>query len=333
MSNFGNSKFALTEEGISGELYDRLERAPDTELDDLATMMTSDQLKEEHVFTGINGGLKLWKGPRQMRELSEDTLVIENPLYEDSLVVPGDVLRYAGQKGGRAQVDQRISEIEEGTNGHRRELFIDKIINAEGSLAYNRNYFFATDHVFGQSGQMSNLVTFDISDDAGDVPSDQRGTAASPSSQIMGKAILRGIKTILGFKNNDGNKFRNSGARSFKVVCGLEYMEAVAGALGVVVHPSGATNLTPVAINAFGDKFDLNFAWLPEYTGTQIDVYRTDGSFKALIGQETDEFDVAVLGEDSEHWKKNYEAWFGVSLRRGTGYGEPRSACRVKLQN
>ena len=114
---------------------DRLERAPDTELDDLATMMTSDQLKEEHVFTGINGGLKLWKGPRQMRELSEDTLVIENPLYEDSLVVPGDVLRYAGQKGGRAQVDQRISEIEEGTNGHRRELFIDKIINADKRAA------------------------------------------------------------------------------------------------------------------------------------------------------------------------------------------------------
>ena len=46
MSNFGNSKFALTEEGISGELYDRLERAPDTELDDLALVRWVHPLRE-----------------------------------------------------------------------------------------------------------------------------------------------------------------------------------------------------------------------------------------------------------------------------------------------
>lgn len=323
-SHLTTTSFQLTEAGIRGNLIRTLNQASAVELDPIANILKSSLLSEKHVFTGEIGGLKIWNGPRQSKRIEGDTLTIENLLYEDTLLVTADQIKY-DQTG---QVQLRINEIAQNALTHRRDLMAALIAQLGTTLSYDGQYFFDTDHVFGKSGTVSNLITFDISDDAAAIPSDERGTAAKPSAQTLGYAVLAGIQAMIGFKGNDGEKLVNRNMREVTVAVPLHYMTAMSLALGLNVMPNRADNVLLGGL----EQFRINMVWVPELTGNSFDIYRTDASFKSIIVQETDEYEIDTWGMDSEFYKENYAMKYGIHLRRGIGPGEPRSAVRVALQ-
>lgn len=324
MSSQNTSALVLTDQGIMGAIYRQVEAAAETELDAIANIINSENLYEDHRFLGEIGKMqKFNRGKRNRQELTANNILITNEKYHNELVVYDD--EYEFDKTG--QVQQRIDDLAADAAGHRRDLLADLIVNGETGLAYDGQNFFDTDHEIGKSGTFSNEVTFDISDDGAAVPSDQRGTAANPSPMTGAFAILFGIKKMMAFKDDSGERFVNRRMRSITVVGGLEYMAALNMASTSATFANDFVN----PLLGGNRNLEINTVIMPEYTGNQIDIYRNDAAFKALIAQEVDGIDINALGRDSEHYAKEQEALFNVYVRRGVGYGEPRSACRVKL--
>lgn len=313
----------LGSRAIIGSFYNRLEQnAAASWVGRLAMPMDSDQSSETYKWLGMSPRLREWVGGREAKGFRENGFTIVNKTWEATLRVSTDDIRR--DKTGQVQV--RINELADQAATHDQGLLSTLILNGASGLCYDGQYFFDTDHSEGDSGNQSNSIGFDISDEVG---TDNAGTYTNPTPKTMQRAILKAVAQLLSLKDDQGEVL-NELARSFDVMVPPSFMGATIAACAAPILEGGMSNQI-LAVQDFQIRPVVNprlTAWSDKFA-----VFRADGNTKPFIVQEEEKLSISAVAEGSEHEFKNNEHLYGIKRISNVGYGMWQHACLVTLAN
>ncbi len=297
----------LGSRAIIGSFYDRYVASPlIARVAAISMKFDSDQAAEEYKWLGSAPVMREWIAGRQAKGFRENGFTVANKKFEATLKVLVDEIR----RDKTGQVMARVNEMADRAAGHELKLISDLILGAESGLCYDGQYFFDTDHVEGDSGSQSNIVTFDISDNGGG------GTSTQPTARTMHDAIMAVIARILSFKDDQGEPM-NETAAAFEVHVAPSLMAATMSAVGSDNLDAGQTNTLK------NSKFKIDPVVNPRLATwtTKFAVFRTDGAVKPFIIQEEEALSISAIAEGSEHEFTNDEHLYGVKKIGNAAYG------------
>jgi len=124
------------------------------ELEELATLVPSDDLQETYPFLGNLPNMRKWVGARQHQELTSHKFTIVNDSYEATVPVPAKYIKYDKAKLFASQIKTMAQNAKKFPN----QLIADLINSGKTNLCYDGKPFFATDHEMG-SATYSNVST------------------------------------------------------------------------------------------------------------------------------------------------------------------------------
>lgn len=302
----------ITEKGIRGQYYARLEQYVSAVIDRISVEFGSDEEVEDYAWLGTPPGFSEHKGERHVEKLREYFYQIRNREYDAGLSIPRKLI----ERDKTSQVDLLINDFAARIGGHWTELLSALILAGTGSTlgtCYNDQYFFDDDHSEGASGTQKNLIT------ATEVTALGVTTATKPTPVEAAKAILGVIGYMMGYLDDHG-KPMNSTALEFLVMTSPILWQFLApGAYNRLVS-SGETN--PLVAVMENDGFRINIVANPLLTyTTQFVTFRTDAPLKPLIRQNEVDVDLEIIGEGTDHWKKEHEMLVMAYARRAVGFG------------
>lgn len=307
---FGN-RIQLTNRAILGNLTLALSQARMDWVEGTAMYVDSDQASEKYGWLGDIPSMRRRDGGLNPRRPQANTYDIANDPYEATLTVYGD--EYRRDKTGQVQL--RISQMGLAGNRHWASMISTLMLNGASATCYDGQYFYDTDHTDGvNTTAQSNKVSVSI---AG-LPCQVHGSTTAPSVEEFQQVILRGVQTLFGFKSDQG-ELLNEDASAFLVTVPVSLFAVACTAVGAPVITAGSTNI----LESSGAKMGFNvtvrangrLTWTDRFTIT-----RTDSPMKAFIIQE-EYLNPIELGPESEYFKINDKALFGVTASRGAGYG------------
>ena len=309
----------ITSRAIIGMYYARLEQNPGLKwIEAISSYFESDQGKETYPWLGQAPGMSEWKGARRPKELPEHYIEIENRDFEQTVKFKLAELR----RDKTGQVKARIQDLADRTNSHWAKLLSDLIARLPSTVCYDGQYFFDTDHAEGESGAQSNMISVDISE----LPCTVHGTATAPSVEEMALAILQGITTMYGFKDDQGEPM-NEAAREFLVQVPLGLWNKAQNAVKQPQQSPGQSNIIQTM-----DDMNITVVPNPRLSWTnKFIVWRTDASLKPLIRQEEVMVQMTAIAEGSEHEKLYKEHLYMVDTSRNVGAGYWQFGTLVEL--
>lgn len=227
----------LGSRAIIGYIMDALDQPQNTWVDAVSNLFTSDQESETYKWLGASPIMREWIGGRQAKGFRENGFTIKNKTFEATLEVMLDEIR----RDKTGQVMARIRQMAERAQDHDAKLLSTLIVAGEAALCYDGQFFFDTDHLEGDSGTQSNDLTLNVT------------TPTAPTPAEMETAILQGTEAMLGFKDDQGEPI-NGSAREFLVMAPVNFLKAVAGALGtsVVLEGGQSRNNLIMAVGSLG---------------------------------------------------------------------------------
>lgn len=310
----------ITAEGVIGNFYLRLAQDLGASwIPRISRLMQSTQETETYAWLGQVPGLREWVGGRHVKPLREDGYTIRNKKYEATIGVYGDEIR----RDKTGQVNIRLGELAQRANSHWASLLNTLIEAGDSTTCYDGQYFFDSDHSEGTSGTQSNLISVSLANLSVQVS----GLASQPSNEQMQFSILKGIRQMLAFKDDQG-ELMNENARQFLVMVPLNLWLP---ALGATALPVTVANV-PNVINAT----DLSITVVPNARLSWAEyfaVFATDGDAGALIAQEEVPLQTQLVGPGSELFFKEDRWELGVWASRNVGYGFWQKAVKVYMEN
>jgi phage major head subunit gpT-like protein len=310
---------SLSSRGIMGNFYTHLEQdAGFSWMNHISMLFTSDQSAETYAWLGQSPVMREWTAGRQAKRFNENKLIIHNRHFEATVAVMTHELR----RDKTGQILVRIQELAERTNAHWASLLSQLMIEGETEKCYDGQAFFSTDHQEGKSGKQSNLIAVDQSKLG--IPKGELGS--EPNVKVMKAAILKGVRQILGVKDDQGEPF-NENAKSFLALVPTNLMDVVNAAISSPVLSGAETNDLALSRN-----FSLDYAVNSRLPwDNQFMIFRTDGSVAPFIRQEEMPVKLNVIGDGSEEEFKEGRHLYGVDCWRNVGYGYWQKACLVKM--
>lgn len=282
----------------------------------IANLFDSDQASETYAFLGQVPTFQEWIGNRKAKSLRDEQFSIRNVKYESTLEVQLDDLR----RDKTRQILTRIQDHANRANSHWASLLSTIILNAESTLCYDGQYFFDTDHSWGDSGTQSNDISVDISA----LPATTHGVVAAPSPEEMYQAIIQGINQICSFVDDQGEPM-NENASSFLVMVPFSLLSVAQSATTLPRGTDAAEFTTNKSIVVVGNA-RLN-TWTDKFA-----VFRTDAPIKPLIRQEENGgIMMSVKGAGSDFEFDHDAHQYGMSSSRAAGAGMWDQACLVTL--
>ena len=311
----------LSSRAIIGEFYRTLEQdIGQSWVSQLSMLFTSDQEAETYRWLGQSPVMREWIGGRQAKGFHDNGITIANKHFEATLEVLVSELRR--DKTGQLLV--RVRELAERTNAHWASLLSTLIQNGTSSVCYDGHYFFDTEHKEGKSGAQSKAISISVSQLA--IPADEKGSITEPSARVMKTAILRGVRQLMSFKDDQGEPM-NENARQFLIMVPTVFMDVVNAAISSPVLSGAETNDLASSRN-----FSINYAVNPRLTWTDsFALFRTDGAVSPFIRQEETPVALSAIAEGSEEEFKHQRHLYGVDAWRNVGYGYWQKACLVSL--
>jgi len=303
------SGYKIGEKGIIGKIFHALSIiAAPAWVDATAMLIPSNQEVETYAALGMSPMMREWIGGRDAKKLRESDYQIRNKIFEATLEIMVDDLR----RDKTGQLDVRISELIRRAQGHWAKLLSDLLLVAGSTDCWDGQYFFDTDHSFGDSGTQLNLLA------AGQVSKLNVGTATAPTVAEMIDAILGVIGYMLTYKDDQGEPM-NEDAREFLIVVGTPALWGpLMGALGQAVIASGVTNVLGTL-----EDFKIRGSFNPRLSAqtANMTVFRTDSDVKPLIRQEEVPIEVSAIAEGSELEFKENVHQYGLKAVRNVGFG------------
>lgn len=288
----------------------------------LSLESTSNSASERYAWLGQVPQLREWKGPRQAKQLMEFDYTLTNKKYETTLKVDLDDL----DRDKTGQLMIRIGELVGRTNSHWASLITYLIENGESTVCYDGKYFFATDHVEGDSGTQKNLLT------SSEVASLNVGTATAPTSAEMASAIFDVVAYMNSYKDDQGEPM-NENARKFIVMTGnpVIYGAATKAVSQDIVIASGAA--TDNILKNVG--FEIMPVYNPRLVAanwtTKFCVFRADAPVQPFIRQSEGGINVQALAEGSDYEFNEDAHLYGLKTKRAAGYGFWQYATKATL--
>lgn len=267
----------------------------------------SDGADEKYGWLGNIPGMREWLGARVFNQLRAATYTLPNKEWENSLLVKKTDL--ADDRAGLYGPLLQSLGVE--CAHHPDELWFTTLINGTSTTCFDGQFFFDTDHAWGDSGTQSNDLTYTCTDP--DNPTDAEFKAAWH--------LLR--RTMLGFKRDNGKTFHRpviGSQQEFSLICPLALEETAKSALTATLAGGGDTNVvldapkidtTPALTNGrvfygtYDDRAKVPLA--PFVFQARKPIER---SWKGLDDQETK--DVKIMADS--RYNIGYLAWWNACV-------------------
>lgn len=155
---------------------------------EVCTTMTSRGRDEQYGWLGSMPGMKEWLGDRQFSRLRAAKYTIENRLWESSL----EIERHDIDDDRLDMYGPTMEQLGMEAAYHPDELFFEALVAGASTECFDGQFFFDTDHAWGDSGTQSN---------------DLAPSASSPSAPTEAEfrtAYHASRSAMLGFKNDQG---------------------------------------------------------------------------------------------------------------------------------
>lgn len=158
----------------------------------VCTIVPSDGYDEAYGMLGNMPGMREWLGDRQFQELRSATFTIANKHWESSVLIKKTDIDDDRMGMYGPLMEQQAIEAA----FHPDELFFTALVNGESTACFDAQYFFDTDHSWGDSGSQSNDLTY------------AAATGTAPTSAEFRAAFHQARTKMLQYKNDQG-KFLN----------------------------------------------------------------------------------------------------------------------------
>ncbi len=274
----------------------------------LCTLITSDGADEEYGMLGSVPSVREWLGDRDFKSVRAAKFEILNKEWESSLLIKKTDIR-----------DDRMNLygplVENlGTRAARHPdklLLSDLLPNGDSRECLDGQFFFDTDHAWGDSGTQSNKLPA-AAVDVEEVTVDE-----------FKKALSSALQAMLSFRDDSGELVHDDAVLDMDsgmelvVMVPLKYYEVATKSVsaGITIN-NGETNV-PVVIAAPVAS--------PHITGDYFDLYRVDAPLKPYIFQAREPLTRRTKGlEDIEH----KDVKFMTAARYNIGYGAWWTAVR-----
>jgi phage major head subunit gpT-like protein len=208
----------------------------------ISMVRPSTKRSEDYAWLGAVPGMREWLGDRRFEQLRAATFAVENKPFESSIAVDKDDIE---DDNVGMYADLAAIQGEECAK-HPDELVLDCIVNGNTLPVYDGQYFFDTDHSFGDSGTQS------------------------PTAVEFKAAVEYGIRTILGFKNDQGKHFHRGiikRVNGIALLVPLNMREAAYGAFESIIISNSSNviidkpEIYPVPSLTDDDVFYVLWTW------------------------------------------------------------------------
>ena len=282
------------------------------------TNFETDQSSEEYLLASMTPAMRRWIGGREAKRLLTESITLLNEKFELTIVDKIDNFKY--DKTG--QLSTRLNDMVTRTFTHWNKLCSELLVLGTSTLTYDGQYFFDTDHSFGASGTLKNLLT------ASEVSVLNVSTPASPTVAEMADCIYGVVNWFYTLKDDVGEPI-NEYAEQFMVMVppNMSGAARTAATKGVIVNGAGSLD-NPL----IGADFRISVVVNPRLTATDaFYVLREDGSLKPFILQQRGPLRMTskAEGSDFEHDTDQWE--FGASAERQAGLYGWQSAMKATL--
>ncbi len=270
---------------------------------------------ETYASIGASPALKKWiGGARKTVNLrTTASLTISNEKYQATLRIEGDDLR----RDQTAKVQTRIADLRTRYGEHWTKIATDLII--ANPVCYDTQNWFDTDHADAgatYTTAQSNAISV---------------TAAAGTTPTVGEmegAIRSAMKSILGFKDDQGEPWSGSSSTDFLLMTPIDTWDIALGALGAsnIIETAGAGARS----NILALMGNVRVTLVPNPRLTAADVmylFATNG--RAIIRQTELDLKVTAKAEGSEYEHDNDAHEYGVMTIRGIGPGDWRAGVKV----
>jgi phage major head subunit gpT-like protein len=197
---------------------------------EVCTVVQSTGAEEQYGFLGSVPGMREWLGDRVFNSLRGATYTLLNKEWEDSVRVEKNDI----DDGRFVKYESILEQMGIESAHHPDELLLSLIVDGETKPAFDGQYFFDTDHAWGDSGSQSNDLTHAAA--SGTTPTEAEFRAAYHAARAA----------MLGFKNDQGKLFIRPTVRPFTnlMLMVSPNLEEVANqALMKTLVSSGETNI------------------------------------------------------------------------------------------
>ena len=168
------------------------------------TVIPSSSLDEKYGFLGASPGMREWLGDRHFNEMRAADYTLANKAWESSLKMD----RFTMEDDRYGGLQESIGDLAEEAVYHPDELLFDIINAGESGTCFDGQFFYDTDHSWGDSGTQSNDLTYNAADHTDVTPLEFK------------KAFNAALKAMLAFKNDRGKYFiRPTAGKLGNIVC------------------------------------------------------------------------------------------------------------------
>lgn len=154
----------------------------------IATVIPSDGADEEYGGLGNVPGVREWVGDRQFNSLRAAKFTLPNKLWENSLRIERTDIEDARLVKYGPVLEQMGVEA----MYHPDQLMFEVLIAGDSTACFDGQYFFDTDHSWGDSGTQSNDLTH------------AAATGTTPTADEFRDAYHEARAAMLGFKRDNG---------------------------------------------------------------------------------------------------------------------------------
>jgi phage major head subunit gpT-like protein len=261
----------------------------------MCNVVPSDGADEAYGMLGNMPGVREWLGDRKFNELRAGQFVIANKLWEDSVLIKKTDL--ADDRMGMYGPVMEDLAIE--ASYHPDELFFTSLVAGESTACFDGQYFFDTDHSWGDSGTQSNSLTY------------AAATGTVPTSTEFKAAFHAARAAMLKFKNDQGrllNRPISTGLSNLLILVNPDF-EQVAKEAVTAVMISSTSNVVVDAPRV------VSSAYLTD--SSKMYLFNLDGAYKPFVFQAREPISRTMKGLDDIETK---DVKFMTQARYNLGY-------------
>lgn len=157
----------------------------------LCTIFPSKGADEQYGWLGSMPGVREWTGDRIFNSLRAAHFTLANKLWESSVAIEKDDI----DDDRLGMYGPQLEALGAEAAYHPDELLTQVLVAGESSACFDGQYFYDTDHSWGDSGTQSNDLTYNASDH----------TAITEAE--FAAAYHQARTAMLNFKNDQGKSF------------------------------------------------------------------------------------------------------------------------------
>lgn len=250
----------------------------------LAMTVQSDTDSEDYDWLGSFPGMREWLGDRKFHQLSSASYTISNRDWESSIQLPKKKI----DDGKTGYFDNLADGLAREASYHPDELLLEVLDDGETSEAFDGQYFFDTDHSWGDSGTQSNDLEYNVT------------TTSDPTPEEVRGAVQAAVVAMMGFKRDNGKPYMRPR---------IEKLDGIVCVVPLHFYPAFDQAFSQAIVND-GSVAVSNYAFirptiipLASMTEDRFYTFHTNDTLKPFVFQDRQPLGFDTKGADDREWK------------------------------